>query len=281
MGAGGGLGPAASWPRPGPRVRRRAAAWGLDRLRPLADTQTASLWRTHDRVLKVFTPRGQADEAAGNHWLAWAGGQGAVALLKAAEDAQLLAYCDGGDLTGACDTASVPAIISVVRRWPDAPPPPGLTPLRDRFQVLWQADDSAPLVATARRVADALLATAPAPVALHGDLHHGNVLGTAGGWVAIDPKGLIGERTYDLANCLLNPVSQPDRVLAPGRARALVEQFSSSLGLPPARLAGYGLVHAVLAALWAREDGEDPADAASVAAAIAAQMQEWIDAIVP
>lgn len=32
-------------------------------------------------------------------------------------------------------------------------------------------------------------------VTLHGDLHHGNVLDFgASGWLAIDPKGLKGER---------------------------------------------------------------------------------------
>lgn len=31
-------------------------------------------------------------------------------------------------------------------------------------------------------------------VVLHGDLHHENVLRSGGGWVAIDPNGVIGAR---------------------------------------------------------------------------------------
>lgn len=43
-------------------------------------------------------------------------------------------------------------------------------------------------------------------VVLHGDIHHGNVLdGGERGWRAIDPKGLLGERTFDFVNILLAP----------------------------------------------------------------------------
>jgi aminoglycoside/hydroxyurea antibiotic resistance kinase len=43
---------------------------------------------------------------------------------------------------------------------------------------------------------------------LHGDLHHGNVLDFGlRGWLAIDPKGLLGERGFDFANIFTNPIS--------------------------------------------------------------------------
>jgi streptomycin 6-kinase len=49
---------------------------------------------------------------------------------------------------------------------------------------------------------------------LHGDLHHGNVLDFGvRGWLAIDPKGLLGERGFDFANIFTNPISQ----IRPGR----------------------------------------------------------------
>jgi streptomycin 6-kinase len=40
---------------------------------------------------------------------------------------------------------------------------------------------------------------------LHGDIHHRNIRQSARGWLAFDPKGLVGERTYDCANTLYNP----------------------------------------------------------------------------
>lgn len=53
-------------------------------------------------------------------------------------------------------------------------------------------------------------------VVLHGDLHHGNILdfGTRG-WLAIDPKGLLGERGFDYANIFTNPdLAEPTRPVA-------------------------------------------------------------------
>ena len=40
---------------------------------------------------------------------------------------------------------------------------------------------------------------------LHGDVQHYNIRRSPRGWLAFDPKGLVGERTYDCANALCNP----------------------------------------------------------------------------
>lgn len=55
-------------------------------------------------------------------------------------------------------------------------------------------------------MANVLLSSPQNEVVLHGDLHHGNILdfGTKG-WLAIDPKGLVGERGFDYANIFTNP----------------------------------------------------------------------------
>lgn len=42
--------------------------------------------------------------------------------------------------------------------------------------------------------------------ALHGNLHHDNALNfRARGWLALDPKQLVGERGVDFANIFTNP----------------------------------------------------------------------------
>jgi streptomycin 6-kinase len=47
-----------------------------------------------------------------------------------------------------------------------------------------------------------------APVLLHGDLHHDNILtATRQSWLAIDPKGIVGEPAYETAPLLLNMFS--------------------------------------------------------------------------
>nr|WP_274378954.1 aminoglycoside phosphotransferase family protein [Deinococcus cavernae] len=60
--------------------------------------------------------------------------------------------------------------------------------------------------ATAWSIAQELLNDPQDTTALHGDLHHGNVLHSpARGWLLIDPKGLVGERGFDYANIFYNP----------------------------------------------------------------------------
>jgi streptomycin 6-kinase len=56
-----------------------------------------------------------------------------------------------------------------------------------------------------------LLATQRDVVVLHGDMHHENILKfSSRGWLAIDPKGLVGERGFDYANIFCKP-RQRDR----------------------------------------------------------------------
>lgn len=42
-------------------------------------------------------------------------------------------------------------------------------------------------------------------VLLHGDLHSDNILSSQRGWLTIDPKGIIGEREFELGAYLRNP----------------------------------------------------------------------------
>jgi streptomycin 6-kinase len=55
-----------------------------------------------------------------------------------------------------------------------------------------------------------LLATSQAAIWLHGDLHHGNIIqhSETGQLVAIDPKGLIGEPSFDICTFVRNHVPQ-------------------------------------------------------------------------
>jgi len=96
-----------------------------------------------------------------------------------------------------------------------------------------------------------LLASTGAVFALHGDLHHFNVLrSTRAGWLAIDPKGLVGDRCFDLCQFLRNPV-----LLPPSVNRRRLDIFCAELGLDRQRAAQWCLVHAVLDACWDYEDG--------------------------
>jgi streptomycin 6-kinase len=107
-------------------------------------------------------------------------------------------------------------------------------------------------------------------VLLHGDLHHENIVAAERQpWLALDPKGLVGEPAYEvgalLRNQLPEPLTQPEASRIMGRR---VDQLSEELGLDRERLLGWGLAQAVLSAWWSIEDhgyGWEPAIAVAEA----------------
>jgi streptomycin 6-kinase len=106
-----------------------------------------------------------------------------------------------------------------------------------------------------------LLASTPEPVILHGDLHHFNVLrSNRARWLAIDPKGLVGDRCFDVCQFLLNP-----GVVPPSVNRRRIDIFCAELDLDPRRTRAWCVVHAVLNACWAYDDGDVDALATRVA----------------
>jgi len=96
-----------------------------------------------------------------------------------------------------------------------------------------------------------LLASAGTPSVLHGDMHHFNVLrAERADWLAIDPKGLIGDRCFDVCQFLRNPHPMP-----PSVNRRRLDILCAELGLDRQRTNAWCLVHAVLDACWDFEDG--------------------------
>ena len=112
------------------------------------------------------------------------------------------------------------------------------------------------LFARAERLFAELIPTMAAPVLLHGDLHHFNILrAQRHPWLALDPKGLVGEPAYETGAFLRNPL---DVILAaPNPARLLarrVDLFADELALDRARILGWGIAQAVLSGWWMIED---------------------------
>lgn len=134
----------------------------------------------------------------------------------------------------------------------------------------------APVAATSP--APSATTAAPHHVLLHGDLHHGNVVSGAGGWWAIDPHGVVGEPAFEAAALLRNPlpwlVAGGERAARATLARR-VAILAAALDVAPARVAGWGLVGAVLSAWWSVEDhGAGWEGAIAVAAALEALQAE-------
>jgi streptomycin 6-kinase len=112
------------------------------------------------------------------------------------------------------------------------------------------------LVERAEALFAALLPSMAAPVLLHGDLHHWNILAAQREpWLALDPKGIVGEPAYEVGALLRNQIprllAMPDPPAAMARRIAIL---ADELGFDRARLAGWGIAQAVLSAWWSIED---------------------------
>jgi streptomycin 6-kinase len=96
-----------------------------------------------------------------------------------------------------------------------------------------------------------LFAESASPMLIHGDLHHFNILSSERGWIAIDPKGVIGHPEYEVGPLLINPM--PD-FLNGRRPKVRMERriaiLSERLGFSRQSIRDWGVCHAVLSAWW-------------------------------
>lgn len=116
-------------------------------------------------------------------------------------------------------------------------------------------DDQIPidLVAAGQRVYLRLCASQRRTRLLHGDLQHYNVLFDADrGWLAIDPKGVVGELEYEIGAVLRNP---SELFASSSIVERRLNQFTSTLNLDYERALAWGFAQAVLSAIWEIEDG--------------------------
>lgn len=112
------------------------------------------------------------------------------------------------------------------------------------------------LVVAGQRTYLELCATQRQPRLLHGDLQHYNVLRDSDrGWLAIDPKGVIGEFEYEIGAVLRNPYENPELFVTRSTIERRLEQFTNKLSLDYDRTLRWAFAQAVLSAIWMIEDG--------------------------
>jgi streptomycin 6-kinase len=240
--------------------------WNLSNPQPLAQTPTSHVYTvTHDDaqvVLKILTPYG-TDERIGAMALRHFNGHGAVRLLRSDDGAQLLEYAGGENLTGLVKngqdetaTAIIGDVVNALHAT-DAAPPEGITTLRHWFRALFlqaeQDRDKAvdDILVRAARIADKVLANPHDPRVLHGDIHHENIRQSSRGWLAFDPKGLYGERAYDLANTLCNPRPIYGVIAADeGRILRNADILAQKCAIERSRILLFLYLYACLTASW-------------------------------
>jgi len=216
-------------------------------------------------VLKITFPEEESEHeaAALAHW----DGDGAARLLEAdAERRALLAerLAPARKLNALPDEVVANTIAAgVLRRLWSTPPAPDAPFMRlDEVVETWAAANGRRpptqprLLDLAAGLTRELLPSPGEPVVLHQDFHGGNVLlDEARGWLAIDPKPLVGERAFDCASLVRDRRTELLRDPHPlARIRRRLDQLSEELGLDRERIRGWAVVHAVA---WGGETGTD------------------------
>jgi len=227
-------------------------------------------------MLKI--PR-EAEERRGSFLMTWWRGDGAARVLAHDGDALLLERATGRLSLSAMvregrDDEATRILCAVAARLhaPRPHPRPDLAPLDHWFRQLAPAAARyGGILAKADVLARHLLTSQRDIVPLHGDIHHDNVLDFGPrGWLAIDPKGLVGERTFDFANILRDPEDQPDFVVENVGRRSHV--LAQAAGVERTRLLQWVLAFAGLSAAWILEDGMTPDLDLAVAERAAAEL---------
>lgn len=206
-----------------------------------------------------------AEEQAGGQLMAWWDGQGAAPVLAHDDKALLMVRAQGPASlmqmvsAGRDDEATrILCAVAAQLHAPAAKPIPTLVPLEQWFEALWDAAAMhGGILELCARTARELLAEPRDITVLHGDIHHGNVLDFGpSGWLAIDPKGLYGERGFDYANIFCNPDSES--ALAPGSFARRIEIVANASGIDRQRLLQWMLAWAGLSITWMLEDDLEP-----------------------
>jgi streptomycin 6-kinase len=251
------------------RLQERIRDWNVvvDRVVETEGSVIAFGRRDDRPVVLKLTTRQQSDEWQCGDVLNAFAGNGMVRAHEYGEGAVLMERLDPGTLLTSVvlagrDDEATAILADVIHRMSPSGPPAG-TPTAEDWaksfrRYLAGADDQIPksLVERGERVYADLCASQKNTRLLHGDLQHYNVLlDSSRGWVAIDPKGVIGELEYEVGASLRNPVERPDLLGSRDIIERRIRRYEAALNLDADRMLAWGFAQAVLSAIWLVEDG--------------------------
>jgi streptomycin 6-kinase len=259
------------------------ALWSLTPEAPPVQTQMAVIQfvrRGEERlVLKLITHADEADQRA---VLAHFGGRGVVRLVDWDGPALLMERALPGEplvrlvRAGRDEEATAIAgdVMARLHARAAAPPagPRSVESLARGFarvgpEAIERGVEQA-LIDRAQAIFAELCASQGPSVLLHGDLQHYNILSDGRrGWLAIDPKGVIGEPAFETGALLRNPVGELGLYATPQIVARRTAMLSERLALDPRRVIGWAFSQAVLSALWSIEDGGEPGQGVAMARA--------------
>ena len=216
-------------------------------------------------VLKVIKSEG--DEWNSGNILAAFAGRGVVRVHEYVPGAVLLERAVPGEslvrrAIDGSDQDATAIVADVIRRMSAVDPPEGCATVQDWAKgferYVGTGDQRIPtaLVMDAQQCYLELAASQTRTRLLHGDLHHYNVLSDAQrGWLAIDPKGVVGEIEYQVGALFRNPIEDPDLFTSAATIQKRLDVLERELDLDSGRALRWTFAQAVLSAIWAVEDG--------------------------
>ncbi|HYE96843.1 MAG TPA: aminoglycoside phosphotransferase family protein [Rubricoccaceae bacterium] len=251
------------------RVAERAREWGVAVEEGLeTHSSFVAFGRRGGRAVVLKVLRGPGDEWRCGEVLEAFAGRGAVRVYEQVGGAVLMERLrPGTPLTRVTldgrDEEATEILAEVIRRMSrPAPPPEGTVTVEEWGRgfgwYLASGDSQIPrdLAEQAQDVYAGLCASQRGVRLLHGDLHHYNVLlDDERGWLAIDPKGVVGEAEYEIGAALRNPFERPEVFATPEAVERRVRRYEAELKLDAGRALAWGFAQAVLSAIWGIEDG--------------------------
>lgn len=253
-------------------LSRAMIRWSLTKSTPMAETPTSWIFRVEQNgrnfaVLKILKPGKGDAEQRGASLMNWYSGEGAATVFDSHGGTLFMEWLDGIALGDAVRqgrdeeaTIALATVVSHLHRQ-RGEPPADLLPLRQHFEPLFATRirdwpyTARDLFARAAGVALTLFDRPSAQIPLHGDLHHENIISSPRGWLAIDPRALLGDPTYEVANAFNNPIGADDLVKDPRRIASMGDILNQRLGFSRKRMLGWAAAHAALSACWSIDDG--------------------------
>jgi len=129
--------------------------------------------------------------------------------------------------------------------------PQNLPTLKSKFKPLLESGNNI--------LAKELLENPLNEVVLHGDITHENIMNSGRGWLAIDPKPVLGEAAYEVAAALCHPNTVPHLVHDAKRMSFCADIYAKELRQDKKRLLQFACVYSELMALQAADDADEMA----------------------
>jgi streptomycin 6-kinase len=255
------------------RLKYYKLLWGLsDDGEPFATGSSLLQPVEYDGLKCILKIAMRDEERRGNSLMVWYNGNAVPRILQHDGSALLMERATGTvslaemAKSGRDDEAShIICSVAAKLHSQKGPYPYDLVPLNIWFKDLVSAVAKyGGVFEKCSKIANALFENPIDIKVLHGDIHHGNILDFGSkGWLAIDPKGLIGERGFDYANLFCNP--DIATATKPGRLLKQVRIVSAKANLDPKRLLQWIAAWAGLSAAWSLDDGGNMEPAMTVA----------------